>query len=80
MQVEMGAGEMRLNIAGKYPKDVSVVVKGGAGDTEIRLPRDMGAVVDAKLGIGGIKANGLTMRDAKYYNQSYAEGRPAVRV
>lgn len=79
-EVNIGAGEMQLNVAGKYAKDVSVTVNGGAGETRIRLPKDIGAVVDAKLGIGGIDTKGLTKRDGKYYNDAYTEGKPAVRL
>jgi hypothetical protein len=79
IEVEMGAGEMKLSL-GKYTNDVTVLVKGGAGNTEIRLPKDMGAAVDAKLGIGSIDTSGLTKRDGKYYNQAYAEGKPAIQV
>jgi hypothetical protein len=80
MEVKMGAGELLLNVAGRYAKDVTVTVSGGAGEARIRLPKDMGAVVDAHVGIGGIDTKGLTKRDGKYYNDAYAEGKPAVRV
>jgi len=80
MEVRMGAGELLLNMAGKYRKDVTVQVDGGAGEARIRLPRDVGAVVDAKVGIGSINTKGLTKRDGKYYNEAYAEGKPAVRM
>jgi hypothetical protein len=78
--VNVGAGELHLNLAGKYPKDVDVTVSGGAGQSNIRLPKDMGAVVDATVGIGGVDANGLTKRGDKYYNAAYVEGKPALRV
>jgi hypothetical protein len=80
VRVQMGAGEMSLNLAGMYKKDVDVEVDGGAGQAKIRPAKDMGAVVDATVGIGGIEANGFTMREGKYYNDAYAEGKPAVRV
>lgn len=80
VEVKMGAGDMRLNLAGKYTKDVTALVNGGAGDTRITLPRNMGVVVNAKIGIGGIRTNGLTKRDGRYYNDAYAEGKPAVRL
>lgn len=80
MQVNMGAGELQLNLAGHYKKDVSVQVKGGAGEMRIRLPGDMGAVVDAQVGIGGLNAHGLQQRDGKYYNAAYAEGKPAIHL
>ncbi len=80
LEVSMGAGEMQLNLAGKYPKDVMVTVNGGAGETRIRLPKDMGAVVEATVGLGGVDTKGLTKRDGKYYNDAYAEGKPALRI
>jgi hypothetical protein len=43
VDVQMGAGELHLNLAGNYKNDVSATVGGGAGSTEIRLPTDMGA-------------------------------------
>jgi hypothetical protein len=78
VEVKMGAGELLLNVAGKYPNDVTVTVSGGAGEAKIRLPKDMGAVVDSRVGIGVIDTKGLTKRDGKYYNDAYAEGKPAV--
>lgn len=79
-EVNMGAGEMVLNVSGKYNGDVTVRVNGGVGEARIRLPKGVGAVVDAAGGIGSISANGLTKRDGKYYNDAYAEGKPAVRM
>lgn len=80
MEVHMGAGEMKLNLAGKYPRDVPVEVNGGAGTADIQLPKDMGVEVEAKLGIGGINANGMQKRDGKYYNDAYAEGKPTIHL
>jgi hypothetical protein len=80
MEVNMGAGEMELNVAGKYTRDVTVQVNGGVGEARIRLPSAMGAVVNATAGIGSVSAKGLTKRDGKYYNDAYVEGKPAVRL
>jgi N-terminal domain of toast_rack, DUF2154 len=80
MEVSTGAGEMDLNLAGSYANDVKVNVTTGAGEARIRLPGDMGAVVNASVGIGGINVSGLTKRDGSYYNAAYAEGKPAVRL
>jgi hypothetical protein len=80
VEVKMDAGDMRLNLAGKYTTDVTALVNGGAGDTRITLPRNVGAVVNAKIGIGGIQTNGLTKRGGAYYNDAYADGKPAVRL
>ena len=34
LEVDMGAGEMSLNVAGKYTKDVSMQVNGGVGEAK----------------------------------------------
>jgi hypothetical protein len=80
LDVSMGAGEMDLNVAGKYGRDVTVHVNGGVGEARIRLPKDTAAVVEATGGIGDVSAKGMTKRDGKYYNDAYADGKPAVRM
>jgi hypothetical protein len=80
VEVHMGAGDLKLNVSGKYTTDVTVKVSGGAGDARIQLPKDMGAVVTASIGVGSVNVKGLTKRDGKYYNAAYADGKPAVRM
>jgi hypothetical protein len=80
LEVHLGVGDLKLNVAGKYPKDVTMQVNGGTGDLRVRLPKDMGVVVNASIGVGDVSANGLTKRDGKYYNAAYAEGKPAIRM
>ncbi len=81
LQVNVGAGEMSLNMAGSYSKDVTVGVNGGVGSARIRLPRDTGAEVEVQGGIGSVNAGaGLSKRDGKYYNDAWAEGKPAVHM
>jgi hypothetical protein len=80
VEVNMGAGEMTLNMAGNYKRDVSVQVNGGVGEARIRLPKNIGAEVTATGGIGNIDTKGLTKRDGKYYNDAFAEGKPAVHM
>ena len=80
LDLNMGAGELLLNLAGRYTNDVVVKVSSGVGEARIRLPKGMGVVVDASAGIGGVEARGLTQRDGKYYNDAYTEGKPAIHV
>ncbi|MCC6395340.1 MAG: hypothetical protein IT167_32430 [Bryobacterales bacterium] len=80
LEVHMGVGELELNAAGKYAKDVNMQVHGGVGEARIILPKDFGAVVDARGGIGSINARGLSKRDGRYYNSAYEEGKPAIHM
>jgi hypothetical protein len=80
VEIQMGAGELELNVAGNYQRDIDVKVQGGVGEAKIKLPRDFGAEVEAHGGIGSINVDGLRKRNGKYYNDAFAEGKPAVRM
>lgn len=80
LEVHMGAGELDLNLAGSYTKDVSAQVSSGVGEARIRLPKNFGVIVEAKAGVGGVNAKGLSKRDGRYYNDAYAEGKPALHL
>ena len=80
LKVSMGAGQTTLNMGGSYAKDISAEVDGGVGEARISLPHDTGAEVEVEGGIGSVKAQGLTKRDGKYYNDAYADGKPAVHM
>jgi hypothetical protein len=80
VDVNMGVGEMTLNLAGKYKRDVTARVNGGVGEAKIRLPKELGVEVKATGGIGSIETTGLTRRDGKYYNNAYADDKPALHM
>ena len=76
----MGVGKMTLNMAGKYKRDVTAHVNGVVGEAKIRLPKDIGVEVKATGRLGNIDAKGLTKRDGRYYNDAYADDKPAIRM
>ncbi len=79
LEVHMGVGELKLNLDGDYKRDVDVEVHGGVGRAEIRLPRKIGARVDAKGGLGSLNAKGLTMSDGSYVNAALEKSTRQVR-
>lgn len=80
VEVHMGAGRIELNLAGKYTRDVEVNVKGGVGQAIIKLPKEFGVKANAKGGIGSVRTTGLTHKGDDYFNDAYAEGKPAIRL
>lgn len=80
VEINMGVGELDLNLNGSYKRDVDVAVHGGVGEARIKLPKNVGVMVDAAGGIGEIDVNGLEKRDGKYYNKIYDTARPVIRV
>lgn len=79
LAVHMGVGSLQLNLDGEYDRDVNVEVHGGVGRAEVRLPRRMGAQVDAKGGIGSVKARGLKRDGGMYVNAAYERSSRQVR-
>jgi uncharacterized protein DUF2154 len=78
--IQMGAGKLDLNLAGRYRQDVIVSVQGGVGQAAIALPRDFGVIADVKGGIGAIQPGTLVRRNGRFVNRAYDEGRPAIRL
>jgi len=77
--VHMGVDELKLNLDGNYGRDVEVDVHGGVGRAEIRLPRKMGAQVDAKAGIGSVDVRGLKKENGRYVNAAFESPSHQVR-
>src|SRR4029453_13481143 len=59
IDLQMGAGEVELDLTGPRKSDLNVSVKGGIGQATIRLPKDVGVTAHAAGGIGSIGATGL---------------------
>ncbi|HTA43570.1 MAG TPA: toast rack family protein [Bryobacteraceae bacterium] len=78
LNLEMGAGDLRLDLRGTPKKDYSVRVRGGAGDATIYLPRGVGISAIAKGGLGDVSVQGLHKSGDRYVND--ANETAAVRV
>jgi hypothetical protein len=80
LNVQMGVGELRIDLRGTPKNDYDVTVHGGVGEATIYLPAGVGVVADAKGGIGGITAHGLQKRDGRYVNDEYGHAKITVRL
>jgi len=80
LSVEMGVGELRLDLRGEPKNDYSVSIHGGIGKATVYLPSGVGIEANAEGGIGGIHASGLEKRDGRYVNEAYGHAKTTVRV
>lgn len=80
VQVNLGAGSVRLDLRGEPKHDYDVQVRGGVGEADIWLPRTAGVVAEASGGLGGIKADGFTQRNGKYYNDAYEKAQVRIHL
>ncbi len=78
LELNMGVGEVKMDLRGTPKKDYSVNIRGGVGEATIYLPKDVAIVADAKGGIGGIHTTGLKEEGGRYVNENYKKHAPVT--
>src|SRR5579859_6571800 len=82
VSVDMGVGELRMDLRGTPKSNYSVSINGGVGQATVYLPggSDVGVEAEAEGGIGGISTSGLQKRDGRYVNDAFGHAKTTVRV
>src|SRR4029077_13197893 len=80
VNVEMGAGTLRLDLRGAPRKDYSVRIRGGVGEATVYLPKEVGISATASGGIGEISVTGLRKDGGRYVNDAYERATVRIRL
>jgi hypothetical protein len=80
VQVDMGVGEINLDLRGSPRRDYDVRIRGGVGEATIHLPPDAGIYAIAEGGIGDIKVRGLRQEGRHWVNELYGNAKTQIRV
>jgi hypothetical protein len=80
LTLKMGAGRVLVDLTGDRKKDVDADIQGGVGEATIRVPKNVGVVVSASGGIGGIMAPGFKKQDDEYTNDAYGKAPVTIRL
>ena len=80
LNLDVGAGSTRVDLSGDWKRDVSAVVRGGAGEITMLLPSQMGAKVTAGTRLGRINAEGLQKDGKAYVNDAYGKADNTLNV
>lgn len=80
VNIEMGVGELKMDLRGQPKQDYSVRIHGGIGEATVYLPRSAGIEADVKGGIGDIQATGLEKRDGRYINDAYGRANATIHL
>ena len=80
LAVKMGVGDLEMNLRGKPSKDYTVSIKGGVGNAEIKLPKDIGVVAQASGGLGGVDTVGMSKDGNQYVNEAYKKSPVTIRL
>src|SRR5262245_49982011 len=68
VNVDMGVGEVSVDLRGTPKRSYSVRINGGVGEANVYLPRTIGISASAVGGIGDIKVDGLEKRGERWIN------------
>lgn len=80
VNVEMGAGTLRLDLRGTPTKDYSVHIRGGVGEATVYLPKEVGISATASGVLGDISITGLHKTGDHYVNDAYDRAPVRIRL
>lgn len=80
LEVNMGVGELRLDLRGKPKSDFSVKIHGGVGQATVYLPSDVGVIANASGGIGNIDVRGLEKSNGHWINPAHEHAPVTIHV
>jgi len=80
VDVEMGVGELKMDLRGVPRHDYTVRIRGGVGDATVRLGADTGVVAEVEGGIGSIDAPGMIRRGSHFENEAYGKSKATIHL
>lgn len=80
VDLNIGAGQMTVDLRGTPKHDYNVQIRGGVGETVVYLPKDAGISATATKGIGDISTEGLENRDGVWVNPDRIGAPATVRL
>jgi hypothetical protein len=80
VEMNIGAGEVKMDLRGEPKRDYTVHIRGGVGETVVFLPKDVGISATATKGIGDISVEGLEQRDGVWVNPDRIGAPVTVRL
>ena len=80
VEVDMGVGELHMDLRGTPQHDYNVHIRGGVGEATVYLPRDVGIYAAGSGGIGEIHTEGLRRQGEHWVNDAYNDAKVRIHV
>lgn len=80
LTMNVGAGQVDADLTGDRKSDLTATFEGGVGEANIRLPKNIGVVVNASGGLGSIDAHGLKHDGNEYVNDAYGKSPVTIHL
>ncbi len=80
LEVNIGAGQVTVDLTGERTKDLEATIQGGVGQAVVKLPKNIGVVATVHGGLGSVDVRGLTKDDERYVNAAYGKSPQTLRL
>jgi hypothetical protein len=80
LNLDVGAGVSRVDLARAWDRDLSAVIRGGAGQVTVLLPSQVGVKVEAGTRLGRINADGLRREGQAFVNDAYGDSDVTLKI
>jgi hypothetical protein len=80
LDLGMGAGATTVDLTGEWERDLSAVVRGGAGEVTVLLPSQVGVRVNAGARLGRVNTEGLRKQGEAFVNDAYGDSDVTLEV
>lgn len=80
VEVNVGAGKLKVDLRGAPSRDYHVQIQGGVGEATVYVPKDVAISATAAGAIGQISAAGLEKRDGVWINPERIHAPVTVRL
>ena len=76
----MAAGATTVDLTGDWERDLSALVRGGAGGVRVLLPSQVGVRVNAGTRLGRVNTDGLQEQGEAFVNDAYGDSEVTLEV
>jgi hypothetical protein len=80
LDINLGASESTVDLSGDWAQDLDVSIEAGAAALTVRLPSEIGVLVEIEAGPTAIEASGLTKDGNVYTNAAYGASDVTLQI
>jgi hypothetical protein len=81
LNLNVGVGQVDVDLTGDRKSDLNADIEGGVGEANVRLPKNVGVIVNATGGIGTVDARGGLHHDGdEYTNDVYGKAKTTIHL
>jgi hypothetical protein len=80
LSIDMAAGATTVDLTGDWERDLSALVRGGAGEVTVLFPSQVGVRVNAGTRLVRVNTDGLQEQGEAFVNDAYGDSEVTLEV